>query len=231
MRSKYPVRIITTALLFLAALQTASAQAGGSVSVSGTVSPFVKLSSGGAATLTGNSGGGVTTQSPSDSTLATIVNFGDVGPGNTSSYVCFTQPIFLRSNVTASMKAAVTAAAFAAGAASLQKSDIGLGFRNLSATGPNADVSSTTIVPAFSADPCTAPISVAGIPTFSATLNSLATAAPGTALLSTTAPWSLRGSANAASNRARVELKLAIVPQAFTVGSFSATVTLTVTSP
>lgn len=231
MMARVLTRSVLLLLMALCLSATSFAQASGTVAVSGTVTPFVKLTSGGAATLSGSSGGGVTTQSASDATLATVLNFGDVGPGNTSTYVCFTQPLFLRSNVTASLKAAVTASSFGAGAGDLKASNIGIGVRNLAAGGANADISNTTIVAAFSADPCAAPVDANGIPTFSATLNSLATVAPGTTLISTTSPWSLRGSQNAASNRARVDLKLAIVPQAFTVGTFSATITLTITSP
>lgn len=231
MKLSFPFsRIALAAFALFVCAASVQGQATGTVAIGGTVSPFVKLTSGGAATLTGSIGGGVTTQSASDAALATVVNFGEVGPGNANTYVCFTQPLFLRSNATASVRVAVTAGVFGPGA-SVQKSDIGIGVRNLSASGVNADVTNTTIVAAFAADPCAAPVAPTGIPTFSATLNSLATVAPGTTLISTTSPWSLRGSQNAASNRARVDLKLAIVPQAFTVGTFSATVTLTITSP
>lgn len=232
MQSRYPVtRILFGVLISLLGAPLGRAQSTGVVSISGSVSPFTKLTSGGSATLTGNSGGGVTVVSANDAPLATVVNFGEVGPGNTSTYVCFTQPLLMRSNVAASVRAAVTAAAFGAGPGDLKKTDIGVGLRNLSASGPNADISNTTILAAFSADPCAAPIGAGGTPTYSATLNSLATVTPGTTLLSTTSAWSLRGSPNAASNGARVDFKLAIVPQSFTAGTFSATVTLTVTSP
>ncbi len=209
---------------------SATAQTTGTISVSGSVGAILKLTSGGAATLSGNVGGGVTTQSAADGALATVVNFGDVGPGNSSTYVCFTQPVFLRSNVGASVKGAVTAATFGPGAADLQKSDIGIGVQNLAAGGPNADISTTTIVAAFATDPCAAPVA-GGVPTFSRTLNDLVTAAPGTTLISAAGPWSSRGSFASPSNRVLVDLRLAIVPQAFTAGTFSATITLTMTAP
>ncbi len=218
-------------IAFLSAIPVlVRAQTTGTIGVSGSVGAVLKLTSGGAATLAGNVGGGVTAQSAADAALATVVNFGEVGPGNSSTYVCFNQPLFLRSNVGASVKGAVTAAAFGAGAGDLQKSDIGIGLQGLAVSGPNADISTTTIVAAFTADPCAAPVA-GGVPTFSRTLNDLATAIPGTTLMSATGPWALRGSFNSPSNRVLVSLRLAIVPQAFTAGTFSATLTLTMTAP
>jgi len=232
MQSRIPLtRVLFGVLAGLLGAVNGWAQTSGTVSVSGTVSPVAQLSSGGAATLTGSSGGGVTTQSASNAPLATVVNFGDVGPGNTSSYVCFTQPLFLRSNTPSSLKAALTANTFGAAAGDLKAADVGIGLRNLAAGGVNADVSNTTIVAAYAADPCTAPLNANGVPTFSRALGNLGTVTPGTTLLSATGAWSLRGSLNSPSNRVSVDLKLAIVPQSFTAGSFSATVTLTVTSP
>lgn len=215
---------------FAAFAPSASAQTSGTVVISGSVVAAVKLTSGGAASLSGNSGGGVTTQSAADAALATVVDFGDVGPANTNTYVCFSQPLFLRANAASTLSAAVTAATFGAGAGDLQKSDIGIGFQNLAAGGANADISTSTVAAGYSADPCAATVTN-GVPTFSQTLNSLATAAPGTAVLTSTGPISVRGNFASNSNAADLDLKLAIVPQAFTVGTFSATITLTMTTP
>lgn len=222
-------------LLVLAAALAPSVQAqtSGTVAISGNVGAVVKLTSGGMASLAGNVGGGVTVQSPSDAALATAVNFGDVGPGNPNAYVCFTQPLFLRSIAASTVSAAVTAASFGAAAGDLQKDDVGIGFTNLTAGGPPAlvDISTTTITAGFGSDPCAAPKDADGVPTFAATLNSLATATPGTAVVTSTGPISLAGSFNSPSNEADLDLKLAIAPQAFTTGVFSATITLTMTTP
>jgi hypothetical protein len=222
--------LLRTVLLLPLSAAAVAAQATGTVALSGTVSAVTRITSGGAATLSGSLGGGVTTQSAVNVPLATVVDFGDVGPGNSNTYVCFTQPIFLRSNAAASLRAAVTASSFGAGPGVLQRSDIGIGLRNLAAGGVNASIATSTIVPIFAADPCAAPVTN-GIPAFSATLASLATVTPGTTVMSATGAWSVRGSLNAASNRVLLDLKLAIVPQAFSTGPFSATLTLTVTSP
>lgn len=220
--------VLTLALLLAPALL---AQTSGTVQLSGTASAAVKLTSGGNATLTGNVGGGITAQSAADAALATVVNFGEVGPGNTNSYVCFSQPLFLRANAASTVSAAVTAESFPGSSNAVQKSDIGIGFQNLAAGGANADISTTTITAAYNANPCAAPLNGDGVPTYSAALSSLATATPGTAVITSTGPISLRGSFNSPSNEADVDLRLAMVPQSYDAGAFSATLTLTMTSP
>ncbi len=228
--SQFTLCLIVLALVVVLA-PSALAQTSGTVAISGIVNPAVRVTSGGAATLTGNLGGGITTQSPSNGALATVVDFGDVGPGNTNTRVCFIQPLFLRANAASTVSAALTDSAFGGGAGDLAATDIGIGFQNLVASGGNADVSTTTVAASFGADPCSAALDGDGIPTFSATLNDLAPAAPGTAVIASTGPISLRGSFNSPNNRADLDLSLSIVPQAFTAGAFSATVTLTMTSP
>lgn len=222
---------VSSVALLLALAPVAIAQTSGTITVSGQVNAAVKITSGGAATLTGNSGGGVTTQSAADALLATVVDFGDVGPGNTNNYVCFTQPLYLRANAASTVSGAVTAESFGGGFGDITKSDIGLGFQNLAAGGPNADISTTTVTAAYSSDPCAAAKTGDGVPMFSASLGGLATSTPGTMLIRSTGPISLRGNFNSANNEADVDVRLAVAPQAFRVGAFSATLRLTMTTP
>src|SRR6186997_1403276 len=70
----------------------------GTVTMSATVSKFVEINSGGAVTLTGNSGGGVTTDGVANSPLAVSINLGELGPSNTNSFVTASVPLKLRSN-------------------------------------------------------------------------------------------------------------------------------------
>ncbi len=195
------------------------------------VAQNTKVTSGGTAVLSGAPTGVVTAQSGADATLSSVVNFGEVGPANPSAFACFTQPLFLRANVASSLRVAVTAASFGAGPGALKESDIGIGLRNLAAGGPNADLSTTTIVASFAADPCAAPKNADGIPSYSATLASLSTAQPGTTVMQSTGAISPRASFNSNSNRVLLDLKLAIAPQAFTAGPFAATLTITLTNP
>ncbi len=59
---------------------TASAQStSGTVTMNATVSKFVEINSGGAVTLGGNTGGGVTTDGTANSPLAAVVNLGELG--------------------------------------------------------------------------------------------------------------------------------------------------------
>lgn len=193
----------------------------------------IKITSGGAATLTGAVGGSVTVQSATNATIVTTVNFGNVGTGNPNAYVCFTQPVYIRAFSASSIRIAVTSSSFGASLAALKSSDIGLGLANLSDGGNNADVSlaNTTITPAFAADPCNAAKNADGVPSFSATLASVGATLPGTAVMQSTGAISLRGSVNSNSNKAQFDIKLAIAPQFYEAGNFSATITITITSP
>jgi len=208
----------------LAFVPAASAQTSGTVAISGTVAAAAKLTSGGAASLVGNSGGGVTTSSAADAALATVVNLGDVGPANTNAIVCFTQPLFLRANAASTLSAAVTAESFLGGASDVAKTDLGIGFINLSNLGgTNSSIATSTVAAGYTTDVCSA--------AFTRTLNNLATAVPGTAILSSTGPVSLLGNFASTQNRIGLDMKLAIAPQAYSVGAFSATVTFTMTTP
>lgn len=189
------------------------------------------ISSGGNTTLAGSLGGGVFVQSPSDTVLQTVIHFGDVGPNNNNSYVCLTQPLSLRARIPSSLRAALTINSFGNGPGDLQTTDIGIGIQNLVASGGNADISTTTVAAGFDADPCAAPKDGDGVPTFSATLSDLAAGAPGTIVIQSTGPISLRGGRRSQQNRVELNLRLAIAPQAFTAGNFSAILTLTLTSP
>src|SRR5712691_4146937 len=93
------MRALLFTILLVAFAATAFAQSTtGTVSMSATVSKFVEINSGGAVTLTGNSGGGVTTDGTLNSPLAVVVNLGELGPSNTNSFVTANVPLKLRSN-------------------------------------------------------------------------------------------------------------------------------------
>ena len=211
--------------LALAVAPNASAQTSGTVAISGVVNRAVKLTSGGAASLSGNLGGGITTGSASDAALATVVDLGDVGPANTNAMVCFVQPLFLRANGSSTLSAAVTAESFTAGVSNVAKTDLGIGFTGLTDFGSaNASIATSTVAAGYGTDVCSA--------AFTRSLNDLATATPGTAILTSTGAVSLRGNFNSASNRVGMDMRLAIAPGAYAApDAFSATVTFTLTSP
>lgn len=202
-----------------------------SLVVTTTARAQAKITSGGAATLAGAVGGAVTRQSPTQATIVTVVNFGEVGPDNPSGYVCFTQPLKIWARPSSTLRLAVTAESLGPTPADIKKTDFGAAIVNVRPGGPNADLSTTTVVPAFASDPCLASKDADGVPSFAGTLGAVATTTPGTTVMVSTGPISVRGSFKSNSNEADLDLKLAVAPQTFRAGDFSITLTLTVTSP
>src|SRR5215216_186579 len=115
-----------TALLLMSAT-AASAQTTGSVTMSATVSNFVELTSGGAVTLTGNSGGSIITDGTANSPLAVVVNLGELGPSNTNSFVNLSMPFRLRSNVAYQLNMVSSVSGAGATSFSLKDTDVGFG--------------------------------------------------------------------------------------------------------
>jgi len=115
-----------TASLLVGAVVT-NAQTTGSVTMTATVSNFVELNSGGAVTLTGNSGGSVITDGTLNSPLAVVVDLGEVGPSNTNSFVKLSVPLKLRSNVAYQLNMVSSVAGAGATAFSLKDTDVGFG--------------------------------------------------------------------------------------------------------
>ena len=73
--------VLAISALLLMTAAVSFAQTTGSVTMNATVSNFVELTSGGAVTLTGNSGGSVITDGTANSPLAVVVNLGDEPDG------------------------------------------------------------------------------------------------------------------------------------------------------
>jgi hypothetical protein len=120
-------RVALAVALLLAAAAVASAQTTGSVTMTGQVSNFVELRSGGAVTLTGASGGSVGTDGVADSPLAVVVNLGELGPANTNSFVKLSVPLKMRSNVAYQLDMTGSVTGAGATAYSLKASDVGFG--------------------------------------------------------------------------------------------------------
>lgn len=118
--------LATTVFLMMTATVT-FAQTSGTVTMSATVSNFVSLQSGGAVTLTGNSGGGITTDGTVNTPLAVVVNMGELGPSNINSFVNLSVPIKLRSNVGYQLNMISSVAGAGATSFSLKDTDVGFG--------------------------------------------------------------------------------------------------------
>jgi hypothetical protein len=115
-----------TAVMMLSAAAT-FAQTTGSVTMNATVSNFVELTSGGAVTLTGKSGGSIITDGTANSPLAVVVNLGELGPSNTNSFVELSVPLRLRSNVAYQLNMVSSVAGAGATSFSLKDTDVGFG--------------------------------------------------------------------------------------------------------
>jgi spore coat protein U-like protein len=131
---------IITKLFLLATLLVATAVASfgqsttGTVTMSATVSKFVEINSGGAVTLTGNSGGGVTTDGVANSPLAVSINLGELGPSNTNSFVTAQVPLKLRSNASYVLSMTATVTSSGTTASRIVASDVGFGLGTVSLT-------------------------------------------------------------------------------------------------
>ncbi len=115
----------------------------GTVTMSATVSKYVEINSGGAVTLTGNSGGGVTTDGTLNNPLAVVINLGELGPANINSFVTANVPLKLRSNAAYVLSLAATVTSTAVTANRVIAADIGFGMGAVTRTGVGVNAAGT----------------------------------------------------------------------------------------
>ena len=231
-----PRQIIKLVLLTLSLLFTAVTclcqSTTGTVSMSATVSKFVEINSGGAVTLTGNSGGGVTTDGVVNSPLAVSINLGEVGPANTNSFVTAQVPLKLRSNApyVLSMTATVTSSGSTASRIGAADVGFGLGTITRSGTGVNTSGSDTN---ATSGDPTLAANGsvngTSGRYEFTAVISNLSAFSSATTALS--GPIIMNAVPRSNVNGLTVPAFFAVKPQFFENGTTTISVTFTVTAP
>jgi len=202
----------------------------GTVNMSATVSKFVEINSSGPVTLSGNSGGGITTNGTLNSPLAVIINLGEVGPSNTNSFVTASVPLKLRSNSTYVMTALATVSSSGSTANMITAADVGFGLGAVSRTGVGVNSSGTDTN------------STAGDPTLTGAINGTTGRFEFTSVRSnlgafTSSTTALNGSSimNAVprsnANGLTVPAIFAIKPQFYENGSTTIAVTFTVTAP
>ena len=200
--------------------------------MSATVSKFVEINSGGTVTLTGNSGGGVTTDGVINTPLAVSINLGELGPSNTNNFVTALVPLKLRSNAgyVLSMSAAVTSSGSTSNRIGPADVGFGLGTVSRSGTGVNGSGSDTN---ATSGDP-TLPANgsvngTSGRYEFTAVRSNLSAFSSATTALN--GPFIMNAVPRSNGNGLTVPAFFAIKPQFFENGTTTISVTFTVTAP
>ncbi|HEY9286315.1 MAG TPA: hypothetical protein VIP46_22880 [Pyrinomonadaceae bacterium] len=222
-----------TLLLALAVVAAAQVNTSGTVNMSGTVSKFVELNSGGAVTLTGNSGGGVTTDGVADNALAVVVNLGELGPANTNSFVRASVPLKVRSNTNYVLSMSATVTSSATSASRILASDIGFGlgsFTRSSAVGVHTTGVDTDNT---SGDPTNAANGAVNATTgrfeYTAARSHLGAFSASTTVLSGARVLNAVPRAN--TNGLVVPAVFSVKPQFYEEGSLTATATFTVAAP
>jgi hypothetical protein len=225
---------LTAAGIFVAILATAAAaqSTSGTVSMSGTVSKFVEINSGGAVTLSGNSGGGVTTDGTSGNPLAVVVNLGELGPSNSSSFVTANVPLKLRSNAAYVLSMSATVTSSGTTANKLTAADVGFGLGSVTRSGVGVNTAGTD-TNATSGDPtlgANGSVDVtSGRYMFTAAKADLADFASSTTALS--GAFIMNAVPRSNTNGLAVPAIFAVKPQFFENGTSTVSVTFTVTAP
>lgn len=231
-------RVITRALLFptllLAFAATAFAQATttGTVNMSGTVSKFVEINSGGAITLTGNSGGGVTTDGVANTALAAQINLGELGPSNTNSFVTASVPLKLRSNANYVLSMIATVVSSGTTANKIGSADVGFGLGAITRSGTGVNTTGTDTNATFGDPTLAGNGSVNGTSgryEFTAANSNLSAFSASTTALNGARIMNAVPRSN--PNGLTVPAIFAVKPQFFEDGSTTVAVTFTVTVP
>lgn len=228
-------KTILLAVLILVPAAICSAQGPsttGTVTMSATVSKFVEISSGGAVTLTGNSGGGVTTDGVTNSPLAVSINLGELGPSNTNSFVTALVPLKLRSNAAYVLSMSATVNSSGSTTNRIGAADVGFGLGTItrSGGGVNAGGSDTNATSGDPTLPANGSINGAsGRYEFTAVRSNLSAFASATTALS--GPFIMNAVPRSNANGLTVPAFFAVKPQFFENGTTTISVTFTVTAP
>ena len=227
----FKITLLAIVLLFTAAVSLGQSTTG-TVTMSATVSKFVEINSGGAVTLTGNLGGGVTTDGVANSPLAVSINLGELGPGNPNNFVTASVPLKLRSNAPYVLSVSATVNSSGTSTSRIVASDIGFGLGTISRTGTGVN-STATDTNATSGDPTLAANGSVNATTgryeFTAVRSNLSSFASATTALS--GPIIMNAVPRSNANGLTVPAFFAVKPQFFENGTTTISVTFTVTAP
>lgn len=221
--------LITALVVVAASAQNTT----GTVTMSGTVSKYVELNSGGAVTLTGNSGGGgVTTDGTVNTLLAVVVNLGELGPSNTNSFVTANVPLKMRSNAAYVLSMSSTVTSTGTTSNKIGAADIGFGLGAVSRTGvgvntTGTDTNSTSGDPTLAANG--AVNATSGRFEFTTVRSNLGAFASSTTALNGSFIMNAVPRSNA--NGLTVPAIFAVKPQFYEIGTTTAVATFTITAP
>lgn len=225
--------------LFISATVSAQTSDTGSITLQGSVSGFVEVRAGGAASITG--GGTITNNKNKgdrlNSPTTLTIDFGDVGPSNVNNFVTAVVPLRLRSNVSYTLRMSAAAMTYGSGtpdASSVTLADIGFGVTSaVRDSGGGVATGTDTIAATASGDPTTAARGSVNVTTGRYTYvtgASLANYTTSTTIL--TGPRIMNAMVSTGnSNGLVVQTMFVVKPQFFTPGSFSTSVTFTISNP
>jgi hypothetical protein len=223
---------VAACLVGLFVVGNAAQSTSGTVSMSATVSKFVEINSGGPVTLSGNTGGGVTTDGTSSNPLAVVINLGELGPSNESSFVTANVPLKLRSNAAYVLSMNATVSSSGSSANRITAADVGFGLGSVTRTGVGVNTTGSD-TNATSGDPTlVANGSVNGTSgryEFTATRSNLGAFSSATTALS--GSYIMNAVPRSNTNGLTVPAIFAVKPQFFENGSTTVSVTFTVTAP
>jgi hypothetical protein len=224
--------ILLTLSLVISAVTCLAQSTNGTVNISATVSKFVEINSGGAVTLTGNSGGGVTTDGIVNTPLAVSINLGELGPGNPSSFVTALVPLKLRSNAPYVLSMSATVNSSGSTSNRIGAADVGFGLGTITRTGTGVNTSGTD-TNATSGDP-TLPANgsvnvTSGRYEFTAVRSNLSAFSSATTALN--GVFIMNAVPRSNINGLTVPAFFAVKPQFFENGTTTISVTFTVAAP
>jgi hypothetical protein len=227
-------KLTLVAALFVVTAAAASAQVNtsGTVTMSGTVSKFVELNSGGAVTLSGNSGGGVTTDGTADSALAVVVNLGELGPANSSSFVTASVPLKMRSNANYVLSLSATVSSTGSTSEKIGAADIGFGigsFTRSTATGVNSTGNDSPATLGDPTLPANGGVNASGRYQYAAGKSNLGAFSSSSSVLSGDRIMNAVPRTN--TNGLTVPAIFSVKPQFYETGTTTATATFTIAAP
>jgi hypothetical protein len=237
--ARFTLLIATFALT--ATLAQAQPTDTGTSTQQGTVSGYVQIRAGGPATLANSSGGSIVNTKikgdPLNTPTTMVIDFGEVGPSNAASFVTATIPLRLRTNVSYTFMMSAAAMTYGSGtpdANSVTLADIGFGVATATRdSGGGVAAGSDTIAPSANGDPTLgANGSISGATGRYTYVAGYSLASYTTSATILTGPRIMHAMSDMAnSNGLVVTTVIAIKPQFFTPGSFSTSVTFTISNP